>query len=448
MSKQLRTIQNSQGPVTQATLLADLRALGVQAGDILLVHSSLTAIGWVAGGPQAVVSALMEAVSASGTVVMPAHSSFNTEPSHWQNPPVPEEWWPTIRAQMPAFDKDTTPTLGMGAIVECFRTLPQAVRSVHPALSFVASGPAALEITGNHSLNDGLGNGSPLARLEELGAKVLLLGVGFSSCTLLHLAEARADFPCKGVVRQGGSLRLDGENTWVTYSEQNYNSDDFSACGDEFLKQSPLITGRIGQARSHLFKARDLLAFAIPWFTRQRSQADWESALRFQPLLPEELKSLLKGFSDWGLAGGWSLDWLMNSSLRSHNDTDIAVLRRDIPACLEALSHFHVYLCVGDSELHLWDGSAIACEVHSLWIKRGNTPVLQILVFDEINGMVSYRRDLRIGWPVDSMFVECRGLRLLNPMITVLFKLHGRSIGSKDCVDVSALIKFFSEKRY
>ena len=129
------------GPFTRENLVSDLGALGLVAGDTVLVHSSLSAIGFVVGGAQAVVLALLDVLGTEGTLVAPTHSGDLSDPSRWENPPVPVDWWPVIRETMPAFDASLTPTRKMGIIAEVIRHLPQALRSAHPAVSSALSAP-------------------------------------------------------------------------------------------------------------------------------------------------------------------------------------------------------------------------------------------------------------------------------------------------------------------
>src|SRR5204863_3198866 len=127
-------------PVTVLSLLSDFAALGVTPGMTLLLHSSLSALGWVCGGPVAVILALEELLGPHGTLVMPTHSGGLSDPANWQHPPAPESWWQIIRDTMPAYDPDLTPTRQMGAIPETFRKQPGVRRSMHPQDSFAARG--------------------------------------------------------------------------------------------------------------------------------------------------------------------------------------------------------------------------------------------------------------------------------------------------------------------
>src|SRR5215467_1319735 len=123
-------------PRTRASLAADLRALGLRPGSVVIVHSSLSSLGWVCGGPVAVVEALLDVLGPNGTLVVPTHSGDNSDPAEWRRPPVPETWWPIIREHMPAYDPARTPSTGVGIIPETVRTWPGALRSNHPRTSF------------------------------------------------------------------------------------------------------------------------------------------------------------------------------------------------------------------------------------------------------------------------------------------------------------------------
>ncbi len=258
-----RIIAATPEPRTRHSLTADLRAAGITEGMTVLVHSALSALGWVAGGPVAVIEALFDAVGPAGTLVMPAHSGQLTDPANWQAPPVPETWIGTIRAEVPAYDPATTPTRGMGVIAELFRTWPGTLRSAHPNCSFAASGPAAADIVGDHRLESPLGEHSPLARLYARDATVLLLGVGFDSCTLLHLAELRA-WPDRPDVPAGAPVLVDGIRQWVSYKEPpTGDMAHFLDLGAILLDTGAVRKVRIGSADAVVAGARGMVDLAV-----------------------------------------------------------------------------------------------------------------------------------------------------------------------------------------
>lgn len=170
-------------PHAVTSLTDDLRALGVVPGDVLLVHSSVRSLGFVAGGVQAVVEALLSAVGPGGTLVVPTHTSENTDPAGWRNPPVPEPWWPVIRSETPGFDPARTPSRWVGVLPEVVRTWPGARRSDHPQVSCAALGARAREVTAEHDLTESHGERSPIGAVNRLRGKVLLLGCGHDSNT-------------------------------------------------------------------------------------------------------------------------------------------------------------------------------------------------------------------------------------------------------------------------
>jgi aminoglycoside 3-N-acetyltransferase len=253
-------------PRTRQSLADDLRRLGVEPGMIALVHSSLSALGWVNGGSIAVIQALQDVLTPDGTLVMPAHSGDLSEPARWENPPVPASWVDTIRATMPAYDPRLTPTRGIGSIPEHFRTWPGVLRSDHPALSFTAWGMRAEEITRGHRLEDPLGEGSPLARIYDLKGYVLLLGAGYGSNTSFHLAEYR--IPRRRDITQGAPVMRNGERVWVTYRDIDLDETTFARIGDEFEAEHAVRIGQVGSAESRLFSQPAAVDFAQAWMTR------------------------------------------------------------------------------------------------------------------------------------------------------------------------------------
>jgi aminoglycoside 3-N-acetyltransferase len=262
-------VTRSPTPVTSASLAADLRALGVRADGVLIVHSSLSKLGWVVGGAQAVVLALQSVVGEAGTLVLPTHSGHLSDPANWENPPVPSAWWPGIRADMPAYDSELTPTREMGAIVECFRHVPGVVRSSHPRHSFAALGPAAETIVADHDLADSFGEQTPLGRAYELDAQVLLLGVGHANNTSLHLAEARGSFTKKRY-RNGSPVIVDGRREWVSYEGDDTDDADFETLGAAFARTGAQHEGSAGHGTAKLMSQRAVVDFAVDWMNANR----------------------------------------------------------------------------------------------------------------------------------------------------------------------------------
>ncbi len=259
-------------PVTRERLQADLRALGLEPGMVVCVHTSLSRMGWVSGGAVTLVRALQEQVRSYGTIVMPTHSGDYSDPQIWENPPVPQSWWQTIRETMPAFDPEITPTRGMGRVPELFRTFPDVVRSNHPHVSFAAWGEQAIEMVSDHELEFGLGDTSPLGRLYEADASVALLGAGFEANTSFHLAEYRAQYASKERVVLGAPVLVEGHRRWRNFTDINYTADDFARMGRAFLKshKQEVRQGRVGYAASYLFPVRAAVDFAERWMHTHR----------------------------------------------------------------------------------------------------------------------------------------------------------------------------------
>jgi len=263
---------STSGPITRESIRSDLEQLGVEPGMVLLVHTSLSRMGWVSGGALAVILALQDQLRSYGTIVMPTHSGDLSDPQLWENPPVPESWWQTIRDTMPAYDPEMTPTRGVGRVPELFRTMPEVVRSLHPQVSFAAWGERAIEIVDGHALEFSLGEGSPLARVYDADGMVLLLGSDFDTNTSFHLAEYRAEYARKERVLLGAPVMVDGHRRWKTFTDINYSADDFADIGRAFCRshKQDVREGSVGNARARLFPQRAAVDFAAKWMHTHR----------------------------------------------------------------------------------------------------------------------------------------------------------------------------------
>ncbi len=256
---------------TEKTLVRDLKSLGLAAGDTIIVHTAFGKIGWVNGGPEALINALKSVVTESGTIVMTAQANLS-DPALWIAPPVPKSTWAEIRRTMPAYNPKTTPTVGQGIVPEYFRTLPGVVRSGHPAISFTAWGKGSKRLMAGHTTKADFGEASPLGKLYRANAKVLLIGTNYRSCTALHLAEIRS-----GTItfsRQGSPMMVDGKRKWVWYQESDAQTDDFAACGQAFERKhrAAVTKARIGKAPSRLAHLPTLVDFASTWMEAIRNR--------------------------------------------------------------------------------------------------------------------------------------------------------------------------------
>jgi aminoglycoside 3-N-acetyltransferase len=261
------------GLVLMRTLTADLRRLGVTPGGVLLMHSSFAGLGFVPGGPQAAVQAVLDALRPDGTLVVPTHTPDNSDPASWSRPPVPREWWEPIRREAPGFHPDRTPAgKWMGVLAETARAWPGARRSGHPQVSFAAVGPRAAEVTGTHRLDGPLGDESPLGAVYRLDGQVLLLGVGHGNNTSLHLAECRQGDP---PTHEAGAVlyRGDRPGEWVTWTEVQSDASDFDRIGEAFEATGAARLGPVGEATARLMAQRAVVDFATAWIAAHRGPA-------------------------------------------------------------------------------------------------------------------------------------------------------------------------------
>ena len=167
-------------------------------------------------------------------MVMTAQTGLS-DPAEWANPPIPKEWIAEVRRALPAYDREKTPARGQGVVPEYFRTYPGVKRSAHPEISFCALGKRARGLLSGHTLEADFTDKSPLGKMVRAGAKVLMLGTNYESCTALHLSEHRSN--TRPIVRQGLPMMVDGKRKWVRYKGMDHDSGDFDRIGLAFERK-------------------------------------------------------------------------------------------------------------------------------------------------------------------------------------------------------------------
>jgi len=229
--------------VHREDIVAELRRLGIAAGDMLIAHTSLRAFGWVEGGAEAVVQALLDTVGPTGTVMVP---TFN-------------------HGRVRVFDPEETPSHN-GAVTEALRRRPEAVRSLHPSHAYAAVGGRAEELTAGNLEVGTFDPRSPLGKLAAAGGWVVLLGVGMHANTCVHIGQATARVHCLGYERERSLLCLDGEVREVLTTLWRGRGRCWVEGGpvEERLRGADMIRdGQIGNAEVHLMRASDVVKTTV-----------------------------------------------------------------------------------------------------------------------------------------------------------------------------------------
>ncbi|MBP8955380.1 MAG: AAC(3) family N-acetyltransferase [Armatimonadetes bacterium] len=225
--------------LTKDQILADLRALGVTEGMVLMAHSSLSALGRVDGGAEAVIEALAEAVGPTGTLCMPAMSGDQP------------------------FRVESSPS-NVGKVTERFRSWPGVKRSIHPTHSVCCLGPKADEILAGHiDQPTALGPDCPWARIARMDdGYILLLGCDQDRCTLLHCAEEAVDAPYLSTISRDYVDESGEVQTKILHKFPGPHR-DFIGLNPVLRRAGVLKTGKVGRALSTLMPAGKLLEVAI-----------------------------------------------------------------------------------------------------------------------------------------------------------------------------------------
>ena len=245
---QTRTPSGVQENVDGNEIEAALRALGLGPGNTLFIHSSLSSMGYVEGGAETAVAALLGILGSEGTLAAP---TFDEDHS------------------ADVFDPATDPS-GLGSISEAIRTHRDAMHSTDMHGSVAAIGRNAGEITAVFGPSFWAGDG-PLWQLYALDAYILLLGVTYRTSTFFHVIEQLVQVPYREWVTDEGLVREpDGGTRRCTIREYVQTSDspgnDFNKFGSALEQRGLVRLGLVGNAIARLFRARDALAVGVEMY--------------------------------------------------------------------------------------------------------------------------------------------------------------------------------------
>ena len=233
--------------VTRPILAADLQRLGVRQGDCVMLHSSLSSLGHVAGGAATVVEAFLDALGPEGTLITPAF----TEGAWKEHLAMPDchdcpgrEFCPS---QWPSHQ---------GAIPDAALKRFGRLRSCHPTHSWIANGSKAAEVLRDHQhCPTFCGRGNPFEKLVDLDGCIVTLGVGVKSITLWHYFEDLLKVPYLG--------HYHPKERHLSYCTAGRRIQyEFPGLMQEVVRASGIMTsGRVGRADSGLIRAKTFKQF-------------------------------------------------------------------------------------------------------------------------------------------------------------------------------------------
>ncbi|KMQ50857.1 aminoglycoside 3-N-acetyltransferase [Chitinispirillum alkaliphilum] len=224
-------------------LTRGLSSLGLEAGDTVLVHSSLRSLGDFSCKAEIVTDSILNCIGANGTLLVPALS------------------YETVNKVNNLFDVKRTPSC-VGGMSEFFRTTKGVLRSVHPTHSVCGFGPLAETLLQSHiQCNTPCGKNSPYQKLKEHGGKILFLGCGLRPNTSMHAVEELSEPPYLfGDYVRYRVILENGDNRYMTVLRHN-----FKGVLQRYERISGIVTNR-GLVFGNVFNAEcHLLDAATMW---------------------------------------------------------------------------------------------------------------------------------------------------------------------------------------
>ncbi len=231
----------------------DLVRLGLRRGDSVMLHSSLSQLGPVEGGAEAVAEAILSVLGEEGTVIFPAFAG-----DLWHGHPCLEDCRNCCGKQR--FCPSREPG-GQGIIPETLRKRTGVLRGCHPTHSWCALGAKAeLFLQDNVQARTPCGKGNPFEALVREDGVILCLGVSVNTITLWHYYEDLLHVPYLGDYHP--------QERHLSYCTQGHRIQYmFPGIMDDVVSSSGIMKkNKVGKGTSRLIRARDFDAFMATIF--------------------------------------------------------------------------------------------------------------------------------------------------------------------------------------
>ncbi|WP_338875905.1 aminoglycoside 3-N-acetyltransferase [Spirosoma sp. SC4-14] len=259
---------------TRRLLGEHLRRLGLRAGDAVMVHAGLRAVGPMLNGPDTLIDAIRDVIGNQGTLLCYVNWEQQYEDALNELGQIPAVLKPDIA---PFNTFSSRASRDHGVFAEFVRTTPGALRSQNPGASVAAIGRLAKWFTTDHPFDYGYGPGSPFEKLVLTDGKILMIGAPLDTMSILHHAEHLAQIPGKRIRHMEVPLQLDGEVCWRMIEEfdtadpvvDGLDADYFKTIVEDFLNTESGLIGRVGGASAVIVSAKAIVQFAVRWLEQR-----------------------------------------------------------------------------------------------------------------------------------------------------------------------------------
>lgn len=248
---------------TKEDLCEMLSSMGVQKGMVIFLQADTKKLGYLTGGEQTLIEAVMEVVGYDGTIVMPSFTPQLADPSCVKKN-ISRESWEHVRKHALPFDRRLSAPCTPDPLVHQFLRNEGVVRSYHPLYSFCAWGKYAKLICDKHPLHFGLNQDSPLGKVVEFNGFVLMLGCDYEDCVMFQLARYRDQHQPIRII--SAPIEINKKRIWKDMLDVDYDHKNFADVGEAMEDRYIVKTAMLNHGLCRFFSAREAQNLATAYF--------------------------------------------------------------------------------------------------------------------------------------------------------------------------------------